>query len=89
MKGLVRIKTPLLQYWQFDKRTAAPEWALSALTINDDGDLVLDRRSGRQVVNFMDCLIRNLDEVDLIHCTDAEFKRDYEVITDDQNHSDR
>lgn len=78
---MVRPKAQELQAWQYTMKDEAPMWVLDAMTLNDQNELVLNRGSGRQGVRPSEWLVKHPDQKDLIWCTDAEFKRDYEVTT--------
>jgi len=76
---IVRPKTTTLQAWQFGSSTP-PVWVMDALKGIGD-DIFVVRRSGKQLLVLGEWLLKHPDERDLIWCTDAEFKRDYEVTT--------
>lgn len=81
----VRKRTPVVDAWQHDGSPARtwPTWVQNCVTrkhVGGETHLLLHRRSGIQVVNLTDWLVRNLDgEPEWM--TDPTFVReDYEQV---------
>ena len=71
-----RVKTEAWQYNGLVDR--APRWVRASVRyINNN--LILERRSGRQRIDLHDWLVRDLDSVDPLWLTDADFQKEYEM----------
>ena len=76
---LARPRTATREVWQYSIRgILTPQWVIDCTEWHDDG-LYLVRRSGKQRIEPMDFLIRDLDGEPLWMTAD-EFNRDYEII---------
>lgn len=79
---MVRPKAEQMYAWQYPGAVTGfdlPAWVAASITAAGADGLTMKRRSGRQLVRPCEWLVKHPDERDLIHCTDAEFKHDYEV----------
>ena len=81
---LVVPKAEPREAWQYTGRDGAFEWPLWVLNTTgwrggNEEDLVLKRRSGLQVINLTDWLIRDLDG-DSAHLTDAQKCAEFDEI---------
>jgi len=76
----LRNSAPITEAWQHNGQMAlAPLW-VKASTIDRPHELILDRNSGRQLVNLGEWLVRDLDGSPL-WLTSDDFYRDYEILT--------
>lgn len=72
------LKTQPLEAWRYGYGLT-PNWLEQYLEINEAGDLLLVRHSGKQVVNLGEWIVIDEDS-ELAHMTDAYVKRFYEVV---------
>ena len=79
---ILRTKTQTLQAWQYPGEMALrhwPAWVQSA-TRWHGSELILKRQTGDQIVVASEWLLKHPDQRDLLWVTDAECRRDYEVV---------
>ena len=73
-----RLRTTTQEVWQYAIRgILTPQWVIDCTEWHDDG-LYLVRRSGKQRVDPLDWLIRDLDG-DPLWMTNDDFQREYEL----------
>jgi hypothetical protein len=72
-----RLKCSVHDVWQHSGGSV-PRWVFVATDENDNGELILVRRSGRQLIERGDWLIRDLDG-EPMWMTNRDFKREYEI----------
>jgi hypothetical protein len=78
---MVRPRTEPCDAWQFASWDRGPTWVERNTEVREDG-LYLLRRSGAQRVMPGEWIVRYLDNsTELMWLTDAEFKREYETLT--------
>jgi hypothetical protein len=66
--------------WQYEGRgTWMPMWVFRRTEENDSGELILKRRTGRQLMLPGEWLIRDLNSKDPMWMTNRDFKREYEI----------
>lgn len=77
---IVKRKAPEREAWQYitGLYAHAPAWAKDCTGFNSMDQLILKRRSGRQVINHTDWLVNMKDEP--AHLTHEEMKFEYEVV---------
>ena len=75
---LARLKLATREVWQYDNKTRFPQWVANCVEWNDDDELYLVRRSGKQRIDKGDWLLRDLDG-DPEWMTEADFFREYEL----------
>lgn len=76
---LARLKTPILEVWQYGRYNPATEPWVTRCTEERDGELYLIRRSGKQLIRPGEWLVRNLDG-DAVWLPDKAFRALYEVM---------
>lgn len=74
-----RLKAKPIDAWQNNNNSFVPVWVANCCQYNEQEELFLIRRSGKQLVKNGEWIIRNLDG-DPIWMTDEEFKETYEVV---------
>lgn len=69
-----------MQAWQYlaQHRSEWPAW-VQRCCIDCGTELILERRSGRQVVLLGEWLVKDLDEADPLWLTDREYQRDFKT----------
>lgn len=77
MCKLYRLRSQPVQAWQYDDYYDMPRWVKMECLVND-GNLILDRRSGRQLVNPGEWLVRDLDG-GIVWYSHEEFERTFEA----------
>jgi len=75
---LYRPITQPVQAWCYLRDSDMPVWVSMCCSINDHGRFVLDRPSGRQLVNPGEWLVRTLDG-EIMWMPDDEFRKEYEI----------
>jgi hypothetical protein len=71
-------RVPSHEVWKYDITAPLPVWVANCTELRDNGELLLRRRSGLQLVLPGEWLIRDLDG-EPAWVTDEEFRRDYEL----------
>jgi len=80
MTLLARPTAQVLQAWQYrGSHSVMPAWVAAAVVVDGSQGLLIERQSGRQLVAAGEWLLKHPDHRDLQWCTDAEFRRDYEL----------
>lgn len=74
----VRPKADKRIAWQYAFSSPLPDWVKNG-TKWLDGDLILDRKSGRQIVEFTDWLIKDIDS-GISWCTDVDMWKEWEKV---------
>jgi hypothetical protein len=74
-----RLKTEVQDVWQNIYRNERPAWVRACTQWQDDAELYLVRGADKQWIGLGDWLIRDLDGAPM-WMTDADFRRDYEVV---------
>jgi hypothetical protein len=77
-----RLRTAVQDVWQYTgsfMRSEVPPWVWACTDHNESGEVYLVRGADKQRIEYGDYLVRDLDGAPL-WMTDADFRRDYEVV---------
>ena len=74
-----RPRTAVQDVWQHVARANMPSWVRACTQWQDDAELYLIRGADKQLIEYCDWLIRDLNGAPA-WSTDEDFRRQYEVV---------